>query len=443
MPPGVSSLIATSYKTRALFSGRLDISMLLVVLGCLICNICSFNFYMPLAILNGDITDPTPMADMAEQGDLLRQVSLVAFALIGLAVVHRSRAGWPRPVGWLGAAALTMLAWNCLSYAWADSPDIVGRRVAALLVASVGAYGLSCLEARQLRLLLTVLALQNVLVGLGNELLLGTFRPFSEGYRFAGMFHPNFQAWNDAVLALLALSYFPERDLPAAVKFALLSTGLFFLLLTNSRTSMICLTVAAGFWYGMRAAARGLPGSRVAFIAVGFAASVLVVLHGSGLAALGDMAQALLGTQRDAGNIESLTGRLDVWDACLRVAADRWPFGFGYGGFWTSDRIFQISGEVQWGMNQAHSAYLDVILSTGVVGLGLHVVTTFGGLFVATQRFWRSRSEGALLWATILAFSIVHGMTESTAISPVMTSGTLLMIMTAKLAFAPQRRGAG
>ena len=267
MPPGVSSLIATSYKTRALFSGRLDISMLLVVLGCLICNICSFNFYMPLAILNGDITDPTPMADMAEQGGLLRQVSLVAFALIGLAVIRRSRAGWPRPVGWLGAAALAMLAWNCLSYVMgglARYRRAQGRGFPGHVGWCVLDY--PCLESRQLRLLLTALALQNVLVGLGNELLLGTFAPFSDGYRFAGMFHPNFQAWNDGVLVLLALSYFPERDVPAAVKFALLGVGLFFLLLTNSRTSMICVMIAASFWYGVRAAARGLPESRAAFI---------------------------------------------------------------------------------------------------------------------------------------------------------------------------------
>ena len=135
------------------------------------------------------------------------------------------------------------------------------------------------------------------------------------------------------------------------------------------------------------------------------------------------MAQAVLGTQRDEGDIGSLTGRVDVWQACLAAAADHWLFGFGYSGFWTPERILQISAEVQWGMNQAHSTYIDVLLSTGAVGLTLYVVPRFWWVLSsqpgASGCFGRRRRFMA---AAVLVFSIVHGMTESVGVSPVLTA---------------------
>ena len=154
-----------------------------------------------------------------------------------------------------------------------------------------------------------------------------------------------------------------------------------------------------------------------------------------------DVAEALFGTQRDGGDIGSLTGRVDVWEFCLRLAANDWWFGFGYDGFWTPERIQLISEENQWGVNQAHSAYLDNLLGTGIIGLTLYASTLLLAVIAATKQFRRSRSEVTLIAATLLVFSSLHGLTESVVVSPV-SSGTLLIILTAKLGFAlPQRGG--
>ena len=242
--------------------------------------------------------------------------------------------------------------------------------------------------------------------------MLGTFHPFVSGYRFAGTMHPNFQAWNDAILVLLAMSYFPERGVHAAPKIVIFLFGFCFLLLTNSRTALICIAVAVGFWCIVRSVILASSGIRSAFICFGFLAALAMLFEGSGVVSLGNLIEALLGTQRDEGDIGTLTGRVDVWEACLRLAGDRLTFGFGYDGFWDSGTDPpNLAGEPV-GYQQAHSAYLDQALSTGVVGVTLYVATLFFGVIAAVRRFWQSQSETTLVIGTILVFCIIHGLTE-------------------------------
>lgn len=127
----------------------LDTTLWLAVLGSLVCNLSTYNFDMPLAIINGDVGNPAPMANSAEQGDLIRQVYIVAFAVLGPVVARRTRTGLPASIGWLAAISIATLSWNCLSYTWADSPDIVGRRIVALVLCTMGASGLACLTQPQ------------------------------------------------------------------------------------------------------------------------------------------------------------------------------------------------------------------------------------------------------------------------------------------------------
>ena len=190
---------------------RTNTTILLAIFGSLLCAaLVSFNFDMPLDLLNGQVGDPGPMENAAQNGNVIRQVAVVSFAVLGLTVARGFSAIVPRPVGWLGAVSLAMLGWNCLSYVWADSPDIVVRRVIGLLLTAVGAMGISRLNWRDLRTVLTACLFLNLVVGIGNELILGTFLSFSPDYRFSGTLHPNFQAWNDAVWFCWPCRTFPR-----------------------------------------------------------------------------------------------------------------------------------------------------------------------------------------------------------------------------------------
>lgn len=66
------------------------------------------------------------------------------------------------------------------------------------------------------------------------------------------------------------------------------------------------------------------------------------------------------------GRNASLTGRTDIWQACLTAAAEHPILGYGYGGFWglpnnTVSAIFDIKS--------AHNGYLDIYLQLGTVGI--------------------------------------------------------------------------
>nr|WP_246500691.1 O-antigen ligase family protein [Azospirillum rugosum] len=92
----------------------------------------------------------------------------------------------------------------------------------------------------------------------------------------------------------------------------------------------------------------------------------------------------------------TFTGRSFIWDAVLREVQDRPLTGFGWGAFWgiglpinpfthADPNEFFMDATV---INTAHSGYMDILLQTGWIGLGL---TSF-----------------AILWYIALAMRLVH-----------------------------------
>ena len=134
---------------------------------------------------------------------------------------------------------------------------------------------------------------------------------------------------------------------------------------------------------------------------------------------------ALMG--RDA----SLTGRVPLWEAILPEIARAPLVGHGYAGFWdaSSPTVQMIWRYAGWEAPDAHSAYLDILLQLGVVGLALYGwvgVTLFARAAAAARlgigiaRFvWIyglalllvGTDEGAIgipnLWMSLLPLSLV------------------------------------
>jgi O-antigen ligase len=111
--------------------------------------------------------------------------------------------------------------------------------------------------------------------------------------------------------------------------------------------------------------------------------------------------------------------------------------GFGYDSFWTADRIEDISREEQWGVNQAHSAYIDELLSLGIPGLFLFVAMLWGGLFVAVVRYYATGSDALLAATGVLAFATLDALTESIVLEPV-SIGFVTTFLIAVLGFGPR-----
>lgn len=111
----------------------------------------------------------------------------------------------------------------------------------------------------------------------------------------------------------------------------------------------------------------------------------------------------------NVGRDTTLTGRTDVWRSLLPFAMKYPVLGHGYGAFWTSESrdFFQISG--------GHSAYLDLILDLGFVGLILVAIFLFSSCCRA-QQLMKSDFYWGSLWFCFLLMAVIHSMSESSIV---------------------------
>jgi O-antigen ligase len=71
----------------------------------------------------------------------------------------------------------------------------------------------------------------------------------------------------------------------------------------------------------------------------------------------------IFGVSAFLGRESHLTGRNEIWAQLIPAAKQKLLLGYGFGGFWT-DKWIEILR-----VNEAHNSYLDLILSTGTIGL--------------------------------------------------------------------------
>ena len=87
---------------------------------------------------------------------------------------------------------------------------------------------------------------------------------------------------------------------------------------------------------------------------------------------------------RALGKSEDLTGRFDIWNSVITLAAERPVFGWGWVSYW-APWVEPFNGlAVRKGVTylQAHNAWLDVWLQLGILG-----VIVFAALVLST--LWR------------------------------------------------------
>ncbi|MDG7000946.1 MAG: O-antigen ligase family protein, partial [Nitrososphaerota archaeon] len=119
-----------------------------------------------------------------------------------------------------------------------------------------------------------------------------------------------------------------------------------------------------------------------------------------------------LNTERDNGNPERLTGRVDLWRTCMRYVSGHAILGYGYGAFWSSKEIEAISAEQGWPINEAHSAYLDLALMSGVPATALFLTLISFCFILSVCRFSRGDTL-CFVWAMVMIFTLVASLTES------------------------------
>jgi exopolysaccharide production protein ExoQ len=110
---------------------------------------------------------------------------------------------------------------------------------------------------------------------------------------------------------------------------------------------------------------------------------------------------------------ETLSGRAFIWPEVMYYVSRRPWLGYGYESFWTPGRIDAISDDLGWGLREAHNAYLEILLSLGLVGLTLTLVVAGSGLAAAVRGHRDQRDMTYSLPLGILVFGLISAGLES------------------------------
>jgi O-antigen ligase len=401
------------------------------------------NLHKSVSVLNA--AEVEEIQQGVAGGSTQRQAAYLCVGALGLVLTCR-RGG--RPVALsdpLLLALLILSIWSALSIAWSDDCYLTFKRVVELGCCLAAALGLARQASlRDLHYMTVALLLVYTVLGLLAEGALGTFQPWVQDYRFAGTMHPNAQGLNIAALILgLVLLLGAGRDNRLWIVLAAAAAVL--LLLTRSRSAVFGLAAAFAALGWLKMSPRGR--TLAATAAGGLVAATLLVWAVCGVSLVSPASDALLlGRTEDA---ETLSGRLPLWTELLGYARQRPWAGYGYDSFWTPPRIEDVSAACEWTIHVAHSAYLETLLSLGLVGTVLLAFIVMLSLRrLATS--WLSSGEPAYgFFFALLVLGLVKGIFESGLAElmfiPVATKCGLFQAATARRSAAaavPQREPA-
>jgi O-antigen ligase len=175
------------------------------------------------------------------------------------------------------------------------------------------------------------------------------------------------------------------------------------LLLSQSKTSLLCLFIPAAVMPLLWCVNRGPVTGLVAIYGGGLAVACAALFF----TAQPDLAFAALGKD------SSLTGRTEIWSAVNRLSAERPMLGYGYGAFWEKDSApaVLIRHQLRWLVPSAHNAWMDVLIQLGRVGLWLSVALA---AIVALATLIRGGGVRDGYWAAlIVATFLVRSYSES------------------------------
>jgi len=350
-----------------------------------------------------------------EEGRIERRIGL--FGLTGLAVISlmKKSSNKIKIKGYLGWLLILFMTWAFYSLAWADNIGLVSRRIMVLFMFFI--IGLAMARQFSIRNLLVWIFFATAcyaLIGLLAEIIFGKFRPLLADYRFAGTLHPNHQGINCSLLLIsgvILLDYF-KRARKFSIAILVISAVL--LIATKSRTSFISTLMALSIYWSMRSS-RSKKLSMVTSLII-ICCTLLLVVGEALFPAFQDA--ALLGRESDSESVYSLTERVPLWKTCFKYIERRPLQGYGYGGFWTEQNIREISRSEKWLIGESHSAYVELALGLGIIGVILYLLLLIGGIQSSLVNYRNTHNTGYVFSLLVLVFCIVDGFLESAIVFP-------------------------
>lgn len=377
----------------------------------------------------------------AVSGNNTRRMAFLAIGAvgIGLLLIGRRMPALREP---LGLSLLLACSWTYASVMWADSVGFTIKRLLLFTLCISGCIGISsALSLRQMAIVLLSVTTGYLILGVVAEVMQGNFRPWAGGYRFAGTLHPNAQATNCGAMALGALALWKKRPGETGKRRAVFRklmgcmfvVAVLFLVLTKSRTATAAIILVIGsIWASRKSLGFNLILSGTGLLAV---LSLSFVLSVTGAAdSVGETANMGRADSQGAFN-----GRLPIWDICIRNMGSQIPVGVGYDGFWTPDRIEDISWAVGWSISSVHSEYIELVLGLGVFGLLLYLAAQGAAIIWFWIRYYRLGNGGDAMILGLLLIGAIQGFMETGYLHPYSLVPFLTLAGMTRLAFFTDR----
>jgi O-antigen ligase len=346
--------------------------------------------------------------DDSEGGNRVRQIGYLSFAALGC-VFLCSQSGRRWEVHW-GVAALigATLAWSLTTAVWSIDPSQSLRRLAVVVCCLAGALGIARrVSALQLCRLVVVVGLSLTMFSFALELAVGV-RPWASGFRFGGTLHPNITACYAAFVCLAAYCL-AGQSRQKVVWWAIMALCVVLVLLTRSRTALGALVVAfAVLWL---ASCKPLTRWWAISTLTAWGAALIFLLAAGDVAVRNRVFDTfLLGRRSEAS---SLTGRVPLWQELATYAEKRPWQGYGYECFWSPEHIEELFRSQKWAISSAHSAYMELTLGIGLVGVVLATATVVWGTWLAYRRFQKTENLGYGFVFAALVYGLANAVLES------------------------------
>ncbi len=397
-------------------------------------------------MLTGAFVGPV-FAPTQDETPVLRLVWLPVFAIIAALVLRRLDRilrAWPA-ILLLGLTVLLAFA----SKWWSIDPATTQRRVIALAMA--GAFALYLGSTYRGVALPRLLACAGLLMAVGSLVFvlafpaIGIHRDVNDGL-WRGMWYEKNQMGQVMVcVAVAAAAWLAIGDRAWRVAAVTLVLATFLMVMTQSKTSLLCWLIGISLVGAVWAARQG--GAVMGVLAVWGATFAAVIV---GVAFTLDGPTILVALGKDP----SLTGRTDIWAALMQMVAERPWTGYGYAAFWTRTSVPAdiIQAQTGWLVPSAHNGWIDLLVQVGWPGAALVGAIFLIGFTATVARLRTSGLAEGGFGLAYLAIVLTLSLSESVLmhhqdlawvmVIAIVARGTMMLGYPAPAAVAPAGRAA-